>query len=218
MTILNEENDDAINPNLLSENYDKQKNTKTCNERSDSGFSECSSCSTPSASCVCSGASLENSGPAVENKITTSLTSTKESQLASETLAGPLELVVPTLELFVENNPTLKTVTPKNDVVLHAEPLKLETSKHEESTNELGKLKVFLEKTSKKAPTCKQVEQPKKNSKVAALMEKFEKTDFVSPMPSFRAKSTVANRESTGLSTNPMSVLCMTSVYMRNSF
>lgn len=207
MTVLNEENNDALNPNLLSENYDKQKNSRTCNERSDSGFSECSTCSTPSASCVCSGISLENNGPAVEEKIDSESSAT-ESHFAGEFSAGPLELVVPTLEL--DNKPTSKTVT--TDVVRHVEPSELETSKHEESLNVLEKHKAFLEKTTKKTPTCKhEVEKLKKNSKVAALMEKFEKTDCVSSMPSFRAKSTVG-RESTGLSTNPMSVSCLTSV------
>lgn len=209
MTVLNEEKDDAVNPNLLSENYDKQRNARTCNERSDSGFSECSSCSTPSASCVC-----EKSESTVEEKVFPSITSEAESQFAGESPAGPLELVVP--KLSAANNPTSKTVTSKKDVVLHVEPSKLETSRHEDSTKETEKLKVFLEETTKKTPTCKLgAEQLKKNSKVAALMEKFEKSDCVSPMPSFRTKSTVANRESTGLSTNPMSVSCMTSVYKR---
>lgn len=214
MTTLNEEKNNALNPNLLSENYDKQKNTKTCNERSDSGFSECSSCSTPSTSCVCGG-SLEKSA---DGEKTESKSLATEPLFAGESSAGPLKLVVPTLEMFVAHNPTSKAVTPKNDVVQHVEPSNLETSRHEESTNELEKHKVFLEKTTKKTPTYKHgVEQLKKNSKVAALKEKFEKSDCVSPVPSFHAKSTVA-RESTGLSTNPMNVLCMTSVYKKDSF
>lgn len=215
MTILNEENDDAVNPNLLSESYDKQKNAKTCNERSDSGFSECSSCSTPSASCVCSA--LEKNRSNIEEKIVPPLTFAAEShtEFVEESPAGPLELVVPTLELFVANKPTLNVVEPKDDVVLHVEPTKLESYRHEDSRSEFEKRKVFL---TKKAPTCKHgeisLEQLKKNSKVAALMEKFEtSSDCVSLIPRFRTKSTDANEEPTGLSTNTMSVSCMISVY-----
>lgn len=65
--------DDETNKNVVRKQQclitDKLKDPRSCSERSDSGFSECSTCSSASASCVCTMPLLDKNHSIEEEKI-----------------------------------------------------------------------------------------------------------------------------------------------------
>lgn len=198
MTSVDEETTDASNNNLLCTN-DKLKDPRVCNERSDSGFSECSNCSTPSASCVCNHPSMphiEKSDTIVEEQNSSSAsTSTIEPADESHT-DHDARSEISSLEFDDNGGGGDRTncdngsgcAHEEEDIVLSIRvPTRRELYQNEFGVpmSEIERRKVSLEndsaKKQKKTTTSDaareefSLEKLKKSSKVALLMEKFEK-------------------------------------------
>jgi hypothetical protein len=198
MTSVDEEADTSNN-NLLCTNI-KLKDPRVCNERSDSGFSECSNCSTPSASCVCNNpAHIEKSDTIVEeqNSSSSNSTSTIEPAEESHTISSDHDVrsEISSLE-FDENigggdrtncDNGSGSAHDEEDIVLSIRvPTRRELFQNEFGVpmSEIERRKVSLEndsaKKKKKTTTSDaareefSLEKLKKSSKVSLLMEKFE--------------------------------------------
>lgn len=96
MTSVHEEEDDGANhpPATSAENHlsiDKLNHPRSCNERSDSGFSECSNCSTPSASCLCNLTLLDKNQSIIEEKSSSSSSSSNEPEETTESIGAETE-------------------------------------------------------------------------------------------------------------------------------
>lgn len=91
MSNLSEERDDTDASRTRPENCVKQDRSKSCNERSDSGFSECSNCSTPSTSCVCNATVIDRNQSIIEE--TSSSISIQDKIEAPEAKEGTGTLV-----------------------------------------------------------------------------------------------------------------------------
>lgn len=176
MTSVDEE---LTNDNLLTIN-DKYKDPRVCNERSDSGFSECSNCSTPSASCLCNLTQIDKSDTIVEEQYSSSTAEPcEESQSESRSEISSLE--------YDDANKANCDNSSQNeeDVVLSIRvPSRRELFL---PMNEIERRKVSLENDKvKKSKTREEfsLEKLKKTSKVALLMEKFEATVSTTPAPS----------------------------------
>lgn len=197
MTKLDEEC--VPNNNFLSTN-EKLKDPRVCNERSDSGFSECSNCSTPSASCVCNNLpQIEKSDTIVEeqtsnsNTPSTSSTSTstiepgEESQSTNSDHDARSEISSLEYDNVNETRTNCNSNGGDEDIVLSIRvPSRRELYQNEHGVpmSEIERRKVSLENdsirrrmkttTSEAAREEFSLEKLKKTSKVALLMEKFE--------------------------------------------
>jgi hypothetical protein len=227
ITSVDEETADD-NKYLLCTN-DRSKDPRVCNERSDSGFSECSNCSTPSASCVCNQlASLnhDKNETIVEERSNNSSASSSSSHEPQDTTTSE---TVPNVDEEEEEEEvhtssdhdirseisSLEYDTSNCDVAVSIRvPTRRELFQNElgEPMSEIERRKVSLENNAKKAASMRQefsLEKLKKASKVAQLMEKFEETSpVVSPTAetNFKFKSSVTIE--TGLRcTNPAVVV-----------
>lgn len=214
MTRLNEEKDDtAVIVNAVIGDPLKQ-HSRSCNERSDSGFSECSNCSTPAANCMCTSTSVDRTEPIteepsvpIEPEVATDsqhedVERKSESNEASHTSClqveedeVPLDFEVP--EKSTSDSEDILVVTaelPREHEDLHVEPRNV--------LNSVKTRKFSLEKSSREStPSSKHevsLSNLKKSSKVALLAEKFE-TSNCSSLRGFRTKSTVTNFDTKGL-------------------
>lgn len=208
MTSVDEEVD---NNNLLCTN-DKLKDPRVCNERSDSGFSECSNCSTPSASCLCN--SLHKSDTIVEEQNSNSnSTSTVEPGEGSQTSNSDHDArsEISSLEFDDANKANCDngSVGGEEDVVLSIRV----PSRRELFLNELGvpmseieRRKVSLENdtikrnkatTSEAAREEFSLEKLKKTSKVALLMEKFQFPPPAATSSNFKFKAVTIDDDDT---------------------
>jgi len=196
ITSVDEELNDDSN-NLLCAN-DKSKDPRVCNERSDSGFSECSSCSTPSASCVCNltahvqdtiieeRSNSTSSGSSIDPNETTTTESAQHQIDAAEEIHTinsdhDIRSEISSLEYDEAN----KTNCDNNEDIIDISfrvPTRRELYQHEDGDlmSEIERRKVSLENivTKKLSPSKMReefsLEKLKKTNKVAKLMEKFE--------------------------------------------
>lgn len=178
MTSVDEEGG-ANDKNLLGIN-DKLKDPRVCNERSDSGFSECSNCSTPSASCLCNLTQIEKSDTIVEEQYSTSTAEPcEEAQSESRSEISSLEY-----DDTNKGNCDNSSQNEEEDIVLSIRvPTRRELYQNDVGVpmSEIERRKVSLENdTIKKSKSTAReefsLEKLKKTSKVALLMEKFEAT------------------------------------------
>lgn len=223
MTSVNEEYDEASN-NLTEKGAlsDKLKDLRSCNERSDSGFSECSNCSTPSTSCVCNLTLLDktqsiieeqSSGSSNEPEDTTESIQQREATAdESFTMSSDHDIrsEISSLEYDDANKSTCDDN--QNVVVSIRVPTRRELfqDEHGDLLSEIQRRKVSLENTAKKSSSFKHevaLEKLKKSSKVALLMEKFETSNCAAAIPSYIIKPTVTNGGAKGLHTNPISMM-----------
>lgn len=184
MTSVDEE---ADNNNFLCIN-DKLKDPRVCNERSDSGFSECSNCSTPSASCVCNFAHIDKSDTIVEEQNSSSnSTSTVEPGEESQTSNSDHDArsEISSLEFDDATKANCDNGGEKDIVLSIRVPTRRELLQNELGVpmSEIERRKVSLENdtikrskatTSEAAREEFSLEKLKKTSKVALLMEKFQ--------------------------------------------
>lgn len=219
MTCVNEE-DDELSKSTLSV---KLKDPRSCNERSDSGFSECSNCSTPSASCVCNLTLLDKNHSIVEEHSSISSTEpesenaesiqplTDEKTVADESFNVSSDHDIQSEISSLEYDDVNKSPCDDNEniVVSIKVPTRCELyqDEKEDILSEVAKRKLSLESTSQRKPSLKlsevSNEKLKRSNKVALLMEKFETSHCSSPMSNAQAKSTATNGGvSKGLSTN----------------
>lgn len=228
MTSVDEEVD---NNNLLCIN-DKLKDPRVCNERSDSGFSECSNCSTPSASCVCNSMHIEKSDTIVEEQnISSNSTSTVEPGEESQTSNSDHDAhsEISSLEFDDANKANCDNGSVGGeDIVLSIRvPTRRELFQNELGVpmSEIERRKVSLENdtikrnkatTSEAAREEFSLEKLKKTSKVALLMEKFQFQTPPPPSPPAASSSNlkfkaVTNDDNTcrteGLTTNNKNVV-----------
>lgn len=167
MTRVNEEADEKCTL--------KPKDPRSCNERSDSGFSECSNCSTPSASCVCNLPLLDKNQSILEEQSGNSSSSNEpeDSKTAEGSTASSdhdIRSEVSSLEYDDADE------TPCDAVVSIKVPTRRELFQ-DELQSEVERRKLSLESKAKKVVSVKHeatLEKLKKNNKVAMLMEKFE--------------------------------------------
>lgn len=214
MTSVNEDEEIA---NHLSPPREKSelkiKDPRSCNERSDSGFSECSNCSTPSASCVCNLTLLDKTQSIIEEQSNSS----NESEETMESIQPETEEKTATADesFTVSSDHDVRSEISsleyddankspcddnQNVVVSIRVPTRRELyqDEHGDLLGEVERRKVSLEK--KTSAACKHEvysEKLRKTSKVALLMEKFEASSC--SLPSFRTKSTAVTN---GLNTN----------------
>lgn len=188
----------------------KLKDPRSCNERSDSGFSECSNCSTPSASCVCNLTLLDKNQSIIEEPSSSSNepddSKTAEEEKAASDVSGTvssdqdIRSEVSSLE-YDDANKSLSADDDQN-VVVSLKVLPQREMLNDERS-EVEKRKISLMNTAKKNASLKHevsLEKLKKSSKVAMLMEKFE----TSSVPSYKVKSAVTNGASGDFQTNSM--------------
>lgn len=219
MTRLNEEDDSGEAGNFLSPEKtttfalrEKSKDPRSCNERSDSGFSECSNCSTPSASCVCNMILLDKTQSIIEEQSSGSSNEPEETtteidgkaETADESFAvssdHDIRSEISSLE-YDDANKSSACDDNQNIVVSIRVPTRRELfqDEHGDLLSEVERRKVSLERTTKKISTIKQelsLEKLKKSNKVSMLMEKFE----AAKSSDFKTKSTtVTNGEPKGL-------------------
>lgn len=223
MTSLKED-DECANHSSTShaaeEKYElKPKDPRSCNERSDSGFSECSNCSTPSASCVCNLTLLDKTQSIIEEQSNSS-SSSNEVEETTESIQPETEEKTPTADesFTVSSDHDIRSEISsleyddankspcddnQNIVVSIRVPTRRELFQDENGDllSEVERRKVCLENTAKKTSASFKhevsLEKLKKTSKVALLMEKFEASPC--PLPSYKTKSTAVTN---GLNTN----------------
>lgn len=217
MSSVQEDDETAKKSNLECSEL-KPKDPRSCNERSDSGFSECSNCSTPSASCVCNSTLLDKTQSIIEEQSNSSGTSTEPEETTESIRPETEEKTATADESFtvssdhdirseissLEYDDANKSSCDDNQnvVVSIRVPTRRELfqDEHGDLLSEVERRKVSLENTTNKSATSFKhevsLEKLKKTSKVALLMEKFESS--ACSVPSFRAKPAVTN----GLTTN----------------
>jgi hypothetical protein len=217
---LNEVNETA-NKSHAADSELKLKDPRSCNERSDSGFSECSNCSTPSASCVCNLTLLDKTQSIIEEQSNSSGTSNEPEETTESTREETEEKTATADESFtvssdhdirseissLEYDDANKSSCDDNQnvVVSIRVPTRRELfqDEHGDLLSEVERRKVSLENTTKKSATSFKhevsLEKLKKTSKVALLMEKFETSACSGP--SFKVKSTAVTN---GLTTNTL--------------
>lgn len=218
MTCLTED-DESLNKSIAENMELKLKPA----ERSDSGFSECSNCSTPSASCVCNLTLLDKTQSIIEEQSnsnnSSSSSTSNEPEETTESIRPETEEKTATADesFTVSSDHEIRSEISsleyddanksscddnQNVVVSIRVPTRRELfqDEHGDLLSEVGRRKVSLENTAKKcsAPIKHEVslEKLKKTNKVALLMEKFESS--ACSVPSSRAKTAVTN----GLTTN----------------
>lgn len=182
---------------LLSTN-DKLKDPRVCNERSDSGFSECSNCSTPSASCLCNLTQIDKSDTIVEEQFSSSTAEpNEESQSESRSEISSLEY-----DDANKGNCDNSSQNEEEVVLSIRVPTRRELFQNEFGVpmSEIERRKVSLEnetiKKSKSGAVVREefsLEKLKKASKVALLMEKFEATPPAASSANFKFKAVVTN-------------------------
>lgn len=242
MTSVHEEDDDNNSQHLLthlSEKctlVDKLKDPRSCNERSDSGFSECSNCSTPSASCVCNLTLLDKNQSIIEEQSSnsgcsnssSSSSSSNEPEETTESIRPETDEKTATADeslnansdqdrseiSSLEYDDANKSTCGDNQNI--AVSIRVPTRRelfqdeHGDLLGEVERRKLSLDNTANKAMSFKHevsLEKLKKNSKVALLMEKFETSNCASAsIPSYRIKSSVTSSRLRGLSTNKNSM------------
>lgn len=206
--------DEEVEPlpnDLLSTNDKSTKDPRVCNERSDSGFSECSNCSTPSASCVCHHNTAQLQDTIVEEKSNSTCSGSSiephETITADNTHAAEeihtdhdIQSEISSLEYDDVN----KINCDNNDDIIDISirvPTRRELLQNEdgEMMSEIERRKVSLENTvvgRKTSPLRMReefsLEKLKKTNKVTKLMEKFEiPSDEPSAIPNAKFKSSV---------------------------
>jgi hypothetical protein len=163
---------------------DKLKDPRICNERSDSGFSECSNCSTPSASCIChltSSQHHDKSDTIIEENHRNSSESSIEPHEISTSIDAEVinsDHEVSSLEYDDKAN------CDNNDIIAVSiqVPIRQELYQDEHATNEIELRKASLENITRKLSLEKHSEYSellnlKKINKVALLTEKFNCND-----------------------------------------
>jgi hypothetical protein len=218
MLSLNED-DETANKASLENSELKVKDPRSCNERSDSGFSECSNCSTPSASCVCNLTLLDKTQSIIEEQSNSSGTSNEPEETTESIRPETEEKTATADESFtvssdhdirseissLEYDDANKSPCDDNQnvVVSIRVPTRRELfqDEHGDLLSEVERRKVSLENTTRKSTANFKhevsSEKLKKTSKVALLMEKFETS--ACSASSFKAKSTAVTN---GLTTN----------------
>lgn len=223
MTVVNEEDYDDASPadqniNLHAQNFkpnDKFIDPRSCNERSDSGFSECSACSsTPSSSCVCNLTLFDKTQSIVEEQSNIPMElEANANQVESTVTADDSHIVNSDHDIRSENssleyddankgpsdndnsNVVLSLRVPTRRELMHGECGK--------PLSEIEKRKLSLKNRTKKTSNLKQEtsnERLKNNNKVAMLMEKFNIVDDVpSAVPNYKTKPIVTNGSAKGL-------------------
>lgn len=220
MTSVHEEEDESSKSTLSV----KLKDPRSCNERSDSGFSECSNCSTPSASCVCNltlldknqsiveeQSSISSNEPESENTESTQPQSDEKTAADESSIASSDHDIQSEISSLEYDDGNKSPCDDNQNIVISIKvPPRHELFQEDEQEDlpsEVARRKLSLESTSQQMPSLKQHEVPseklKRSNKVALLMEKFEASDCSSPMSSSQTKSTVTNGGVLkGLSTN----------------
>jgi hypothetical protein len=223
MTSVNEDEEIANHSSPLHASNDKcelkLKDIRSCNERSDSGFSECSNCSTPSASCVCNLTLLDKAQSIIEEQSNSS-SSSNEPEETTESIQPETEEKTATADesFTVSSDHDIRSEISsleyddankspcddnQNVVVSIRVPTRRELfqDEHGDLLSEIQRRKVSLENTAKKTSSSFKhevsLEKLKKTSKVALLMEKFEASSC--QLPSYQTKSTAVTN---GLNTN----------------
>lgn len=227
MTSVNEE-DDVVTKKQPSYNKDKLapddklKNPRSCNERSDSGFSECSNCSTPSASCVCNLTLLEKNQSIIEEQSSVSSKEdstesvrpkTEEKTAADDSCILSSDHDIHSEVSSLEYDDVSKSLgdESQNVVVSLKVPTRRELYQDEQGDllSDVERRKLSLENTTRKASASKHEVLPNKmkRSKVALLMEKFETSQCNPSISTSNIKPAVANEDlSKGLGDNPASM------------
>lgn len=186
MSSVNEEEDESLifesqqkHLNLPKQSLcsDKVKEIRSCSERSDSGFSECSSCYTASSQCVCSHSLFERSTSiAEENR---QIGGEEENSMA-EVLNKRLEEIVETINSEVssldyeEANGTPQSVeSPPNKEITPVAHRKI---------SDIEKRKISLENLMNKPQQIKNefsLGKLKKSNNFSLLKEKFSSPDDI---------------------------------------
>lgn len=189
----------------------KLKDPRSCNERSDSGFSECSNCSTPSASCVCNLTLLDKNQSIIEEQSSSSNepedTKTEDEKTATDlsgTVSSDQDIRSEVSSLKYDEASKSPCMDEENVVASLKVPARSELFK--DDRGEIERRKLSLINTAKKAASLKHevsLEKLKKSNKVAMLMEKFE----TSSAPSYKVKSVVTNGASRDFRTNSMTTI-----------
>ena len=169
--------EETENNNLLSTN-DKEKDPRVCNERSDSGFSDCS---TPSASYACNLTQIEKNDK-TERKI---------PPVANKD------------DCQNEGNVVLSIRVPTRREIPHNEfGVPMSEIERRKASLENGTLKKITIKSDAAAREEFSLEKLKKSSKVALLMEKFEMPPAAPDNFKFKAVTSDNNDECLIKSTN----------------
>lgn len=230
ITSVNEVLEDDSN-NILFTN-DKSKDPRVCNERSDSGFSECSSCSTPSASCVCNLTAHVQDTIIEEHSNSTSSVSSIEPHETSESTqhqicaAEEIQTIssdhdirseISSLEYDEANKANCDNDEDIIDISIRV-PTRRELFRNDDGDlmSEIERRKVSLENIVTKSTPSKMreefsLEKLKKTNKVAKLMEKFEipeeSTNVMMSsqinVPNYKFKSSVTNEKGLKCITTP---------------
>lgn len=222
MTSVNEEDDSSSkNTSHIAEQSDKLKDPRSCNERSDSGFSECSNCSTPSASCVCSNLTLLDKNKSIIEEQTNRSSSSDDTEETESFQPKTDEKLATADESFtvssdhdirseissLEYDDANKSTCDDNQNIVMSirVPTRRELfqDEHGDLLSDIERRKVSLENTTRKASSVKHegsLEKLKKNNKVALLMEKFETSNCSNSHPNYKLKSHVLSK---GLSAYP---------------
>lgn len=219
MTSVNEEDNESSNQTPFKDAEklapdDRLKNPRSCNERSDSGFSECSNCSTPSASCMCNLPLSEKKSSILEEQSSISSNDPEESTDSARPRTDEKTAVddssalssehdirseISSLEYDDVNKSTCDES--QNIVVSLKVPTRRELYQNEQGDllNEVERRKLSLEKTARKASSFKhEIPTDKmRRSKVALLMEKFETSRSI---PTSTSKTKFASTNGTDLS------------------
>lgn len=222
ITSVDEELEEDSN-NILCAN-DKSKDPRVCNERSDSGFSECSSCSTPSASCVCNLTAHVQDTIIEEHSNSTSSISSIEPHETTESTQHQIDAVeeiqtissdhdirseISSLEYDEANRANCDNNENIIDISIRV-PTRHELFRNDDGDlmSEIERRKVSLENIATKSTPSKireefSLEKLKKTNKVAKLMEKFEipeeSTNVMMSsqinVPNYKFKSSVTNEK-----------------------
>ena len=221
MTCLTED-DESLNKSI-AENMELKLKTA---ERSDSGFSECSNCSTPSASCVCNLTLLDKTQSIIEEQSNVSSSGSSSSSTSNEpeettesirpeteektatadesfNVSSDHEIRSEISSLEYDDANKSSCDDNQNVVVSIRVPTRRELfqDEHGDLLSEVGRRKVSLENTARKCSAHIKhevsLEKLKKTNKVALLMEKFESS--ASSVPSSRARITAVTN---GMATN----------------
>lgn len=154
------------------------KNPRSCNERSDSGFSDCSNCSTPCASCVCNQMLLEKKKPVILEHRRNSCEELSHRTLPKAEENTSTDVKIPQdIEHDIEGKRTANSSIsdgssrPDSDLIENENVSKSERYQVDQNivTGNIEKKNIPLENNSSNIS-----QNIIKRSKVALMMEKFE--------------------------------------------
>jgi hypothetical protein len=193
MTSVNEEEDETASNKIMEHLGLNKKDPRSCNERSDSGFSECSSCSSVSVPCACSVSlftkiSEESANGEIE-ECDSSLANDLHQRLeeihvdSSDTKSEVSSLEMDDLQKTSDSSIVESLIVPSL-----GKPFPI-PSPDLKPMSEIEKRKVSLESLKHKKSETKKpefsLEKLKNTSKVAQLMEKFNSPEKEEPMKEF---------------------------------